>query len=276
MPELPEVETVVRYLNTVCLNKKIINVNVRLIKLLKNIEPTEFCHNLINKKIKIVSRRGKYILFNLDDESIIVSHLRMEGKYYYEDSELNLTKNDHIIFDFEDGSFLKYNDSRQFGTIDYYKNMDEALKSKQLSKLGAEPFTDQMDIDKLYPKFKKSNKKIKTFLLDQTVITGIGNIYANEILFTQKINPQAITSSLSKVTVKNIINETNRILKESIKHNGTTIHSFKFDKWNTGEFQKYLNVHDQKKCPNCSNDLNKIKINGRGTYYCKKCQRKNK
>ncbi|MGL4950506.1 MAG: DNA-formamidopyrimidine glycosylase [Mycoplasma sp.] len=276
MPELPEVETVVRYLNKVCLNREIESVNVRLIKLLKNIEPLDFQKKLKNKTITKVERRGKYLIFSLDNLSIIVSHLRMEGKFYFEDEELTVSKHDHIIFKFKDGSQLKYNDTRQFGTIHYYKNIDEANASKSLSKLGAEPFTSDMDINKLYPLFKKSNKPIKTFLLDQTKIAGIGNIYVNEILFQAGINPTATTSKLDKKTISKIIDITNEILADSIKHNGTTIHSFKFDKWSTGGYQEYLRVHQQKVCPKCNGEIKKIVVGQRGTYYCPKCQKKEK
>ncbi|MGL4948268.1 MAG: DNA-formamidopyrimidine glycosylase [Mycoplasma sp.] len=275
MPELPEVETVVRYLNKVCLNKVITNANVRLIKLLKNIDAKTFEKRMVNRYFVNILRRGKYLLFVMDDKSVMVSHLRMEGKYNFEEKDdITLNKHDHIIFEFNDKSVLKYNDTRQFGTINLYDSIQLANESKELSKLGIEPFSKEMNIDNLYPIFKSSNRSIKTFLLDQTIITGIGNIYVNEILFDVKIDPRTPTNLLSKKMVQNIIDSTNNILLESIKHNGTTIHSFKFDKWSTGNYQEFLKVHQQKVCSKCNGEISKITVGQRGTYYCKKCQRK--
>lgn len=229
MPELPEVETVIRYLKTVCLNKPIKKVTVRLIKLLHEIEPNDFSKSFINRSFVEIVRRGKYLLFVLDNKKVMVSHLRMEGKYIYED-ELNLTKHDHVIFTFKDGSTLKYNDTRQFGTLHLFSDLDQAYAHKILDKLGVEPFSNDMNLEKLYPLMKKTKKPIKSFLLDQSNITGIGNIYANEILFAVGLDPETETNRITKTTAQKIIDATKTILADSIKHNGTTIHTFKFNK----------------------------------------------
>lgn len=275
MPELPEVETVIRYLKTVCLNKKIKNVNVRLIKLIHDMDAIEFQNKFLNRSFINIIRRGKYLVFILDNNTVMVSHLRMEGKYIYED-KLELNKHDHVIFNFEDKSVLKYNDSRQFGTFHFYDNIDIAFEHKSLKKLGVEPFSKELNVESLYKTFSKTTVPIKTSLLNQSIIAGIGNIYANEILYKVGLDPCTKTNSLSKKEVKKIIDTTNEILADSIEHNGTTIHSFKFNKWSIGDYQNYLLVHGKKMCPKCGTKLDFYFVGQRGTYSCPKCQRKHK
>lgn len=275
MPELPEVETVIRYLKTVCLNKEIKNVNVRLIKLIHDIDAKEFEDKFKNKSFIDIIRRGKYLVFVLSNKNVMVSHLRMEGKYIYED-KLELNKHDHVIFNFKDGSVLKYNDSRQFGTFHFYENIDIAFEHKSLKKLGVEPFSKELNVESLYKTFNKTSVPIKTSLLNQSIIAGIGNIYANEILYKVGLDPRTKTNSLSKKEVKQIIDTTNEILADSIEHNGTTIHSFKFNKWSIGDYQNYLLVHGKKMCPKCETKLDFYFVGQRGTYSCHKCQRKHK
>lgn len=272
MPELPEVQVVINYLNKNILNKEITHVDIYLTKLFKNIKPVDFIKKVVGLSFIEIKRRGKYLLFKLSNNSIMVSHLRMEGKYNY-DTQVDKQKHDHVIFTFNDHTFLKYNDSRQFGTINFYKNEEIALKSKELAKLGLEPFSEEFNANYLYNLTKKSSKLIKTFLLDQTKVVGIGNIYANEICFACKIYPKTRANLLTKKQCELIVKETKRILHESVKHNGTTIHTFSFSKWDIGNYQDKLKVHEQKKCQLCGNKIIYEKINGRGTYYCKHCQK---
>ncbi len=272
MPELPEVQVVINYLNKTILNREIASVDVRLIKLLKNIEPKAFEKKLKGLSFTNIERRGKYLIFHLSNGEIMVSHLRMEGKYNFEE-ELELKRNDHIIYHFKDGSVLKYNDSRQFGTINIYKDYRTAMKSKELAKLGPEPFSETYNTDYLYKLTKASNRAIKTFLLDQTNVVGIGNIYANEICFAVKLNPKTPANKVTKKQCEGIVNATKEILADSIKHNGTTIHTFTFNKWEIGSYQEMLKMHDAKQCPTCHSKVKFEKVNGRGTYYCPKCQK---
>lgn len=272
MPELPEVQVVINYLNSNIINKKIIDIEIRLQKLFKNIRPIDFKKKVTNHSFKNIIRKGKYLIFILDNGAIVLSHLRMEGKYNYDKND-KIEKHDHIIYKFADNTTLKYNDSRQFGTIHYFNNINDALNSKELKKIGIDPFDENFNSKSLLSQFKKSNKKLKTFLLDQSHIAGIGNIYANEICFATGLSPESLCCNLSSKDIENIIIETKKILKESIKYNGTTIHSFTFSKWDIGNYQDKLLVHGRKKCPRCENDIIKLKINGRGTYFCKKCQK---
>lgn len=229
MPELPEVQVVINYLKQNILNKKIKHVDVYLDKLIKNVSINEFKDTLIGHYFKDILRKGKYLLFILDNNHVMLSHLRMEGKYNYE-TDATKSKHDHIIFSFNDNTFLKYNDTRQFGTFELYANLNSAYNSSSLSKLGIDPINETIDEKILYNKIKKSHQKIKTFLLDQTNITGIGNIYANEICYAIGIHPETIANKLTKQDVHKLVETTINILKDSIRHNGTTIHSFSFSK----------------------------------------------
>ncbi len=273
MPELPEVQVVINYLSQHICNRQITDVDVLLPKILKNISEKDFEKTLIGHSFKKVTRRGKYLLFLLDNDKVMVGHLRMEGKYNFE-KPLALKKHDHIIFHFKDGSVLKYNDSRQFGTINIYPNEKTALASKELNKLGIEPFSEGFNVDYYYPLVHASKKDIKTFLLDQTKVVGIGNIYANEICFKAKIDPRTLACKLTKKDVALIVDLTKEILNESIKHNGTTIHSFTFSKWDTGNYQEMLSIYDKDNCSICHGPVQFFKLHQRGTYCCKKCQKR--
>lgn len=231
MPELPEVETVIKYLQTKILNKKILKIIVNKEKILKNINAKDFIKKITNTKFISADRRGKYLIFKLLNDITMVSHLRMEGKFIVDDinSEFIDNKHSHILFYLEDDIVLIYNDTRQFGTFNIYEN-DDHLLSKEIIKLGPEPFDEIFNDKYLYNLTKGSNKKIKTFILDQTKVVGIGNIYADEILFASSISPTRIAKTLSIEEIGKIVKNTKSILLESIKNNGTTIHSFKFSK----------------------------------------------
>ncbi len=279
MPELPEVQVVINYLNENVLNKKINDIKVNLKKLLKNTTLKNFIDSLLNTSIIQITRRGKYLLFEFKNNKCLVVHLRMEGKFFYEDTNYIIGPHDHLIFRFNDKTQLIYNDTRQFGTFHLFNSKNEATMSTIIKKLGPEPFASDFNQDYLFYLLSKSHKHIKTFLLDQTKVVGIGNIYADEILFASKINPLTITNHLTLKDANNIVLNAQKILTASIANNGTTIHTFKFNKWSIGDYQKYLKVHLQKAkpCPKCKTLINKIVVNGRGTYYCPSCQKeKNK
>ena len=267
MPELPEVETVKNTLKRHILGKKVLSVDV-FYNMIENISVDEFKKMLQNQTINDIKRRGKWLMFELD-EYYLLSHLRMEGKYYLDGK---ITSHDHVVFHFTDG-FLKYNDIRKFGRM-YLVPKDKVYDTKPLSELGLEPWSEQLDYKYLMNKYKNKKLPIKTLLLDQSIITGIGNIYADEILFTSKINPLKKGCDLQKEELNNIIINTRIILEEAIKMGGTTIRSYSSARGVHGKFQNNLLVHNHEgdTCPNCKEIIIKIKVNGRGTYYCPLCQ----
>ncbi len=274
MPELPEVETVKKVLTNKIINKKIIDVDVIFDKLLKNTSKEEFVLTLKNQKIKEIKRLGKYLIISLEKNDVLI-HLRMEGKLFYYDKHEEITKHDHIIFYFSDGSILKYNDVRKFGTFDLL-NKKDYLNYPKLKKLGIEPNSKQMTAAYLKKMLKKSNKKIKIDLLDQTIVNGLGNIYVDEVLFASKIHPESISKNLNEKDLENIVINSNKIINLAIKKGGTTIKSFAASDQIKGSFQDYLKVYKKKdqECCVCHTIIEKIVVGGRGTHFCPNCQRK--
>ncbi|MGL5205665.1 MAG: DNA-formamidopyrimidine glycosylase [Metamycoplasmataceae bacterium] len=274
MPELPEVQTVVNYLNREIIGKKILDIQVLAEKMIKNVSVDTFKDTLINTTIEKIERLGKYLIFYLSNKNVMVSHLRMEGKYWIKNlDEPIIDKHIHLIFKLENAN-LCYHDTRKFGTFTIYK-IENFRNSAELIKIAIDPLSDEFNADYLYGKIQKSKKLIKTMLLEQAVVSGIGNIYACEILFSARISPFKISGELSLDECMNIVKESKRILKLAVKNNGTTVSSFTFDSAHAGSFQSYLNVYGRarKKCVNCDSLIIKGYINKRGTYYCPNCQK---
>ena len=194
----------------------------------------------------------------------------MEGKYFIDG---DISKHDHVIFHFDEG-ILKYNDTRKFGRM-YLVKKEDAYNTKPLCELGLEPWNINLNINYLKEKYKNRNLPIKTVLLDQSIITGIGNIYADEILFESRINPLKKAKELKDKDLNSIIKYTKKILEEAIKLGGTTIKSYESSRGVHGKFQQNLKVHNHEgdNCKRCKGKILKIKVNGRGTYYCPNCQR---
>ena len=274
MPESPEVETVKEGLKKKLLGRKIISCQVRWDKIIEYPDKEKFIRNIANKTIKDITRRGKFIIFLVDDYYLI-SHLRMEGKYFIKKENEMLNKHDHVIFKLDNGWELRYNDTRKFGTMHLVKK--EELINTPVNKLGLEPWEENLTVDYLKEKFNRK-KAIKTLLLDQEIIAGIGNIYANEILFLSRIHPEEQGCNLSDKKLLDIIKYTRSILEKAIELGGTTVHTYQAVDGITGRFQQELLVHGKEgcKCQVCNSEIVKIVVNTRGTYYCPKCQIKKK
>ncbi len=272
MPELPEVETVKKGLIEKVKGRTIIRCRVLWDGIIAYPSKEEFVKEIANQTINDITRRGKFLMFILDDYYLI-SHLRMEGKYFIKDYDEPLSKHDHVIFTLDNAEELRYNDTRKFGKMHLVKK-DELAKTP-IAKLGKEPWDEELTSE--YLSRKMNNKKaIKTLLLDQSIITGIGNIYADEILFLSKIHPETRGCDLTKKNLLDIIENTRNILAKAIEKGGTTIHSYTAVNGITGLFQQELLVHGKKDelCPNCKTKIVKIVVGTRGTYYCPKCQKK--
>lgn len=273
MPELPEVETVKNSLKELILNKKIIKVDVFYERIIQNISVNEFKKVLLNEHFNDIKRLGKYLIFIMDNY-ILISHLRMEGKYFLKGLE-DKSKHEHIIFYLENNETLRYDDTRKFGVMFLYKTTDlQNVKNlPPLSVLGLEPFDERMTIDYLKNKWKSNKKPIKSSLLDQSVICGLGNIYADEVCFMVGINPLEVTNTLDDQTLQKIIDSSKKVLTKAISLGGTTIKSFVNSHAATGLFQNELLVHTKEICPHCLEKIEKIFVGGRGTYYCPNCQK---
>lgn len=269
MPELPEVETVRTILEKNIVNKTINDVIVYYDKIIQNINKNDFINNLIGETFISLHRRGKYLICELSNYYLIV-HLRMEGKFFFMHNE-PLSMHDHIIFKFSD-SELRYNDTRKFGTMHLFSKKENIYNIYPLNKLGLEPFDGEFNAAYLKQKFKNSNKAIKTTLLDQSIIAGLGNIYVDEVLFMSSINPLEKTKNINDEQIESIVKNSIVVLNKAIKLGGTTIKSFQSSHDITGRFQNELLAHTKTYCPICGKTIKKIKVGGRGTYYCENCQ----
>ncbi|WP_449537215.1 DNA-formamidopyrimidine glycosylase [Ferdinandcohnia sp. Marseille-Q9671] len=275
MPELPEVETVRRTLVKLVKGKTIEKVTVHWPKMIKKPEEVEqFSDALRGQTIHDVDRRGKFLKFMLDDY-VMVSHLRMEGRYGLYDSNEPYDKHTHVLFTFTDGTELRYRDVRKFGTMHLFTKGEEE-KSLPLSQLGPEPFSKEFTLKYLEEKLAKTNRKIKVALLDQTKVVGLGNIYVDEALFRAGIYPERAANSLTKKEIKKLHHEIIQTLNEAVDKGGSTIRSYVNTQGEIGLFQLQLFVYGQKgeACKTCGTQIEKTVVGGRGTHYCPKCQKK--
>ncbi len=268
MPELPEVETVKETLKKEVLNRIIKDVEIYYENIIAYPDIETFKKQIKNQHINDIERRGKFLMFKLDDYYLL-SHLRMEGRYYIRTGEK--LKHEHVRFILNDKN-LCYIDTRKFGRM-YLIPINEIYNMKPLNELGLEPWDNNLNVSYLKEKYKNKKLPIKTVLLDQSIITGIGNIYDDEILFLSKINPYKKACDLKDKELLNIINNTRIVLEKAIKLGGTTIRTYESSEGVHGLFQNELLVHGKDICPNCNTKLTIEHINGRGTYYCPKCQK---
>ena len=265
MPELPEVETIKRGLLETVLNKEIIDAKIILSKSFVNKKNIDF-----KGKINEINRVGKYIIIKIKDKCSIVIHLRMTGKLIYLKS-IDEIKDNHVrfIFYLNDGSCLLFNDVRTFGQIEIYPPNINILKIKNI---GADALSEAFTLEYFEDILKKRKTPIKNLLLNQSIIAGIGNIYAMEILFASKVSPLKYSHTLTKKQIQIIYNNIKHILNLAILHNGTSISDFRNIDDKTGEFQNFLKIYGKKICPECNNTLWKTLQNNRTTLYCKNCQ----
>lgn len=268
MPELPEVETVRRILEKKLINEEIKNIDVYYDKVLKE----DFKANLsilYGQKIEKFERYGKYLVIILS-KNVIIIHLRMEGKFFINENE-PISKHEHVVFKFKSGLELRYHDVRKFGTF-HLRTKANYLSTYPLNEMGKEP--KDLELSFLYENIKKSRRPIKAILLDQKIISGLGNIYVDETLFLAKINPKRLGVDITLDETKRILDSAIKVLNEAVKQGGTTIRSYTSSLGVTGRFQQFLLVHTKngEPCPVCGTIIIKEKVAGRGTYICEKCQ----
>ncbi|KAA0549149.1 DNA-formamidopyrimidine glycosylase [Bacillus sp. BGMRC 2118] len=275
MPELPEVETVRRTLVELVKGKTIEYVEILWPKIIKKPEPPkQFADALIGQTILDVERRGKFLKFILTDY-VLVSHLRMEGRYGLHPKDEPYDKHTHVLFTFTDGSQLRYRDVRKFGTMHLF-NPGQEESELPLSQLGPEPFAEAFTVQYLAEKLKRTNRKIKVALLDQVTVVGLGNIYVDEALFRAGIHPEREASSLKKKEIERLHGEIIATLQEAVDKGGSTIRSYVNSQGEIGMFQLELYVYSRKgePCKRCGTEIEKLVVGGRGTHICPKCQQK--
>lgn len=273
MPEKPEVITVTKKLEKRLLDKTITDCKVYYEPIIDYPSSQEFIKRIKNQKMTSFSTRGKWIVIELDRDYLLV-HLRMEGKFFFREKNTPIEKHHHVVFTIDDKEELHFQDVRKFGRMKLIPK-EKIYKMPPFTELGLEPWDKDLTPNYLKEKFKNKKIPIKTALLDQSIITGIGNIYDDEILFLSHINPLTPANKIEDTKLELIIKNTIITLDKAIKEGGTTIRNYTSEEGVTGLFQNHLYVHTKvgEACPNCGTTIIKIKVNGRGTYFCPKCQK---
>lgn len=272
MPEIAEVRTVARTLNGRIVGRKITSVDTPYDKIIEG-DKDEFIKEVTNRVITNIDNYGKWLFISLGDKTIM-SHLRMEGKYFIKPTNEEVTKHEHIIFHLDDGTDLRYHDTRKFGVMLLTKT-DEIYKQKEIAKLGIEPDSKVLVKEYIYENINNKKIPIKTLLLDQTIINGLGNIYADEVLFASGINPLRLGCDVTLEECEKIKKSAQEIITKATDNGGTTIRSYTSSLGVYGHYQDYLRVHTKEGhiCDTCGSVILKTRVGGRGTYYCPKCQK---
>ena len=273
MPELPEVEAVRRTLENLIVGKEITNVWATYPNIVK--EPNvfeQFAERMKGEVFESILRKGKFLILETNNYAI-VSHLRMEGKYVLADVKDAYHKHVHIFFTFSDGTELRYEDVRKFGTMHLTKK-GQHLETSSLKKLGPDVIDEHFTEKYLNEKIKNSQRNIKNLLLDQEIVAGLGNIYVDEVLFQAKIHPLQIGKVITKQERVKLVQGAKEILQKAVEMGGSTIRTYVNAQGKAGTFQNALKVYGRanEPCIHCKTEIEKIKVSGRGTHYCPKCQ----
>lgn len=273
MPELPEVETVKNVLLKIVVGHTITKIDINRKSILED-EPTLFVSTLNNQTFLNITRYGKYLFFHLTNNIVLISHLRMEGKYYEINENDSDSKYARVIFHLNNGKKLCYDDSRSFGRMKL-SNEANYMQEAEIAKLGKEPFAIN-DVSFLIKKCKNKSLPIKTTLLDQTLMTGLGNIYVDETLYASKIHPLTPAKLITKKEWETIVENAKEILNIAIEMGGSTIKSYHPGKGIDGNFQTRIKIYGKRDqiCPVCGATYRFMKVNGRGTTFCPRCQEK--
>ena len=268
MPELPEVETTKNGLVKLLTNKRITKVEIRNPNLRWKVDHS-IQSSLNNQTIRSFSRRGKYILFKLDNGYLMI-HLGMSGKINVVDTSEPVKKHDHFLLHF-DRKIMHFNDPRRFGSIFFLTNLNHKL----LNNLGVEPLEDSFHENFLFESSRNKTQSVKAFIMDSKVVVGVGNIYACESLFKTGINPMIKANKISKQRYIYLTENIKTVLTEAIKAGGTTLQDFAKVDGKPGYFSHELSVYgrENENCYNCNGKIRRIVQNQRSTFYCPKCQK---
>jgi len=277
MPELPEVELVAKSLDSLVKGRKIVVAELLRERLAPENPPAEFAAKLKNSTINFVHRRGKHVLFDLDNASTLITHLRMTGRFMLLPLEYELPKYSHAVLYFEDETRLVFQDQRHFGLMKIVRT-DALHEAKEIKKLAPEPFSDDFNPEYFRKVLKTSKKSLKEFLLDQTKVLGLGNIYASEAMFLARANPQIAANQLSARKANVLFEKIRDVLAESIALGSTlNVDPENIDgSYYGGGYENRWRVYDREKqpCANCQSPVKRVVQGGRSTYFCQRCQQK--
>lgn len=288
MPELPEVETIKRDLEDKVVNQKIKKIWIEK-SFYKKLSPDygEFLSFLLKKKIRGINRRAKQLIFTIDDDLYLIIHLKMTGQLVFQGEKGRLVSGGHpiqnveklpnkftrVIIAFEKGGKLYFNDVRKFG---YLKLVNKIELDEISEKLGLEPLKKSFTLEKFLAALKlKGNWKVKQLLLDQQIISGLGNIYADEACFETKIKPFRRIKTLTRKEKLNLYENIKKVLRKGIKYRGTSINTYVDVEGKSGRFQEIMKIYGKygQPCSVCGTEIKKDKVAGRTSSYCPKCQR---
>jgi formamidopyrimidine-DNA glycosylase len=276
MPELPEVEHVVRALRASIKGQRILSAQLKLARIAPELSSSQFARKLRHARVNAVSRRGKYILIELDNNRVLLTHLRMTGKFVALTVDQNLPPHAHVIFYLDDDRRLVFCDMRQFGRM-LVVATSRLKDTRQLSELAPEPLSAEFSVDYLQAVLARSQRSIKQLLLDQTKVLGLGNIYAAEALFLARISPFAVPARLSKQRVIRLHAAIRQILHEAIE-GGSTLRIDLEDEGSSyiGSSERFWRVYEREgePCVVCGARIRRVTQGGRSTYYCPRCQRR--
>jgi len=275
MPELPEVETISRQLKKDIVGKKIVGTKINFKKPIGKISVADFKKLTEGSEIKNVGRRAKLVLIHLSNGQTLIVHLKMTGRLLFVENEVSPNKHTHIIFNFSDGGKLFFEDWRKFGYVKIIptKSLDDFFTCE---KYGPEPLDKKFTAKVLKELLaKKSKKKIKPLLMDQAFIAGIGNIYAAEACFCAKISPERPAGMIKAGEVKKLHDCIIKILKLAISKHGSSVEAYVDSEGKKGGFVPFLKVYDRvgEKCFRCGGKIKEIRLGGRSTSFCPKCQK---
>ena len=274
MPEMPEVEIIRRYLDKMVQGQQIMAVDIPLPRMIKWPEPEKFRALVTGQRIESMARRGKYLLMELAGGREVVFHLRMTGRLVYAPSGENHDRHARVIFKLGNGASLVYGDTRTLGTI-HGLEPGERWRLKGLAEMGPEPLSDGFSAAYLYSLAQKRKVAIKSFLLNQKYIGGIGNIYADEALFLAGIHPQRPACSLSEAECQKLTAAVNEVIAAGIADGGTTFRDYQNGAGGKGSHQEHLYAYGRKgePCRTCGTPIERITVGGRGTHFCPRCQK---
>ncbi|GAB4335029.1 MAG: DNA-formamidopyrimidine glycosylase [Calditrichia bacterium] len=268
MPELPEVETIARAIRERYLGKEILRVFAWESRIYKDINANEFASRLSGRRINAVHRVGKYLYFDCGD-CYPIFHLGMSGIFLQSRTQSKYPQHIHLEIHFKDGSELCFQDVRKFGKIKL------SYHPPQFPELGVEPLSEEFTLHKFSKMLNLKAVRIKNFLMDQSRVAGIGNIYASEALFRAGIHPLRESNSLNREESEKLYLSIREVLREAIERFGTTYSAYRTVTGETGENQNFLNVYQRNglPCPVCGSEIQKIIVNSRSTFFCENCQR---
>ena len=273
MPEMPEVEIIRQLLAGQVSGKTIHHVDVRLPRLIKQPSAEVFKQLITGRKITKIARRGKYLIFHLDDEQLLIVHLRMTGRLMYCTPGTIQDKYTRIVFVFTDGTELLYADTRTLGTLHLVPE-DQLQQLRGLASMGPEPLSPEFTKDYLRSIMLNHRGTIKGLLLNQKLIGGLGNIYVDESLHLSGIHPLRSGNTLTDQEINCLHSKINQVILEGIQHGGTTFRDYRNSNGQSGSHQHHLHVYGRKNqpCLLCGCLIAKTEVAGRGTHYCPSCQ----